>query len=225
MIVIYLILGCFFDGISLLLMTVPVVFPVMTGVGFDAVWLGVIVTILIEIGMLTPPVGTKSVRAGRDHPRRGQPDAGRQGDHAVLAADAGRDPGLHTLPADRPPPAEHGVTAVTDLHRHVLVAGAGIVGVSTALQLRRAGLAVTLVDRDEPGRGCSFGDAGIIAGDVVAPIASPGIVTKVPGYLADPEGPLAIRWSYLPALAPWLVRFVGQAGRGSSNRTPGTWHP
>jgi C4-dicarboxylate transporter DctM subunit len=56
-IVIYLILGCFFDGISLLLMTVPVVFPVMTGVGFDAVWLGVIVTILIEIGMLTPPVG------------------------------------------------------------------------------------------------------------------------------------------------------------------------
>jgi tripartite ATP-independent transporter DctM subunit len=53
----YLILGCFFDGISLLLMTIPLVFPVMTGLGFDAVWLGVIITILIEIGMLTPPVG------------------------------------------------------------------------------------------------------------------------------------------------------------------------
>lgn len=53
----YLMLGCFFDGISLLLMTLPVVFPVLTGLGFDPVWLGVIVTILIEIGMLTPPVG------------------------------------------------------------------------------------------------------------------------------------------------------------------------
>lgn len=56
-VVFYLVLGCFFDGISLLLMTLPVVFPVMTSLGFDPVWLGVVITILIEIGMLTPPVG------------------------------------------------------------------------------------------------------------------------------------------------------------------------
>lgn len=53
----YLALGCFFDGISLLLMTVPVVFPVMTALGFDPIWLGIIITLLIEIGMITPPVG------------------------------------------------------------------------------------------------------------------------------------------------------------------------
>jgi len=53
----YLVLGCFFDGISLLLMTVPIVFPVMMAAGFDPVWSGVIITILIEVGMLTPPVG------------------------------------------------------------------------------------------------------------------------------------------------------------------------
>lgn len=53
----YLVLGCFFDGISLMLMTLPLVFPVMTGLGFDAIWLGVIITMLIEIGMLTPPIG------------------------------------------------------------------------------------------------------------------------------------------------------------------------
>jgi len=53
----YLILGCFFDGISLLLMTVPIVFPVLTSLGFDPVWVGIIVTLLIEIGMITPPVG------------------------------------------------------------------------------------------------------------------------------------------------------------------------
>lgn len=56
-VILYLVLGCFFDGISLMLMTLPLVFPVMIGVGFDPVWTGVLITIMIEIGMLTPPVG------------------------------------------------------------------------------------------------------------------------------------------------------------------------
>jgi C4-dicarboxylate transporter, DctM subunit len=56
-VIIYLILGCFFDGLSMMIMTLPIVFPLMTGLGFDPIWLGVIVTIMIEIGMLTPPVG------------------------------------------------------------------------------------------------------------------------------------------------------------------------
>jgi C4-dicarboxylate transporter DctM subunit len=54
---IYLILGCFFDGLSMMIMTLPIVFPLMTSLGFDPVWLGVVITIMIEIGMLTPPVG------------------------------------------------------------------------------------------------------------------------------------------------------------------------
>ena len=56
-VVIYLVLGCFFDGLSMMVMTLPVVFPLMTGLGFDPIWLGVVVTIMIEVGMLTPPVG------------------------------------------------------------------------------------------------------------------------------------------------------------------------
>jgi tripartite ATP-independent transporter DctM subunit len=56
-VVIYLILGCFFDGLSMMIMTLPIVFPLMTSLGFDPVWLGVVITIMIEIGMLTPPVG------------------------------------------------------------------------------------------------------------------------------------------------------------------------
>ncbi len=56
-VVVYLVLGCFFDGISLLLMTLPIVFPLITALGFDPVWFGVIVTILMEVGMITPPVG------------------------------------------------------------------------------------------------------------------------------------------------------------------------
>ena len=53
----YLLLGCIFDGLSLMIMTLPIVFPLLTGFGFDAIWLGVVVTIMIEIGQVTPPVG------------------------------------------------------------------------------------------------------------------------------------------------------------------------
>ena len=49
--------ACFFDGLSLMIMTLPIAFPLLTGLGFEAVWLGVIITILIEIGQVTPPVG------------------------------------------------------------------------------------------------------------------------------------------------------------------------
>lgn len=56
-VLVYLILGCFFDGLSLMIMTLPIVFPLLTGLGYDAIWLGVIITILIEIGQVTPPVG------------------------------------------------------------------------------------------------------------------------------------------------------------------------
>ena len=55
--VVYIILGTIFDGVSLMLVTLPVVFPVLTSVGFDPIWLGVAVVILVELGMLTPPVG------------------------------------------------------------------------------------------------------------------------------------------------------------------------
>jgi len=56
-IVFYLILGCFIDAISMIILTVPVVYPLMTSLGFDPIWLGVMLTICIEMGLVTPPVG------------------------------------------------------------------------------------------------------------------------------------------------------------------------
>jgi tripartite ATP-independent transporter DctM subunit len=56
-IVVYILLGMVFDGLSMMIMTLPIVFPLLTGLGYDPVWLGVLITLLIEIGMLTPPVG------------------------------------------------------------------------------------------------------------------------------------------------------------------------
>lgn len=56
-VLVYLVLGMIFDGLSMMIMTLPIVFPLLVAAGYDPVWLGVVITLLIEIGMLTPPVG------------------------------------------------------------------------------------------------------------------------------------------------------------------------
>lgn len=96
--------------------------------------------------------------------------------------------------------------------KRVVVVGAGIVGLSCATFLRRDGHDVTVVDRLGPGEGTSFGNAGMVSPDTFTPIAMPGMLRKVPKWLADPVGPLAVRWSYLPQALPWLVRWI-RAGR------------
>lgn len=89
----------------------------------------------------------------------------------------------------------------------VTIVGAGIVGVCCAAALARAGLSAEVIDPDPPGTGTSWGNAGGIAVSEVAPLGLPGTILKVPGWLADPLGPLTLRWSYLPRLLPWLLRF------------------
>lgn len=53
----YVVLGMFMDGLSMLVITIPIVFPVIVSFGFDPIWFGVVVVIVIEMGMITPPVG------------------------------------------------------------------------------------------------------------------------------------------------------------------------
>ena len=57
LVVLYVVLGCFVDGISMIYMTLPVLLPVVKAAGFNMIWFGVILTILIEVGQITPPVG------------------------------------------------------------------------------------------------------------------------------------------------------------------------
>lgn len=56
-IVMYMILGCFIDGLSMVLLTLPLVYPVVVAAGFDPIWFGVIIVIYMELAMITPPVG------------------------------------------------------------------------------------------------------------------------------------------------------------------------
>src|SRR5437762_9309736 len=95
--------------------------------------------------------------------------------------------------------------------RRVGVIGAGIVGLCTALWLQRDRHRVFLVEPGTPGEGDSFGNAGCFNGSSVTPAGMPGVIKQVPRWLMDPLGPLALRWSYLPQILPYLVRFVRSA--------------
>ena len=95
--------------------------------------------------------------------------------------------------------------------KHVVIIGAGIVGAASAVELVRDGHSVTILEPGQPGgeQSASYGNGTILSPGSVVPVSLPGLWKKVPGFLADPLGPLAIRWSYLPKLLPWLLRFVG----------------
>ncbi|WP_315122603.1 TRAP transporter large permease [Comamonas antarctica] len=53
----YLVLGCFMETLSMMITTIPIVAPVMIGLGFDPIWLGIMIIILVEAALITPPVG------------------------------------------------------------------------------------------------------------------------------------------------------------------------
>ena len=98
----------------------------------------------------------------------------------------------------------------------VTVLGAGIVGTCCAFALQREGFRVTLIDRDGPGTGTSSGNAGLIQTGTPMPMATPGMLRRVPAMLLDPKGSLVIRWRHLPRLLPWLWRFIRES---SARRT------
>jgi D-amino-acid dehydrogenase len=88
------------------------------------------------------------------------------------------------------------------------VLGAGVAGLSTALYLQRSGHQITVIDPLPPAGGASYGNAGLISSDTAVPIALPGMLGKVPGWLADREGPLIVRPSHFPRALPWLLRWL-----------------
>ena len=100
----------------------------------------------------------------------------------------------------------------------VLVIGAGVIGLACAFRLAREGQRVLLLDRDQPGLGTSFGNAGHIATEQVFPLASPEVVRGALRYLLDPESPLRIRPAYLMTIMPWLLRFAWSSRQSAFER-------
>ncbi|MBI1173501.1 FAD-dependent oxidoreductase [bacterium] len=89
----------------------------------------------------------------------------------------------------------------------VIVIGAGVIGLSAALDLLARGLRVRVVDLKGPAAGASAGNAGAFAFTDIFPLASPRIIRKAPGWLLDPLGPLSVPPRHALRIAPWMLRF------------------
>jgi D-amino-acid dehydrogenase len=89
----------------------------------------------------------------------------------------------------------------------ITVIGAGVIGISAALELQRRGHKVLVIDAEGVAQGASFGNAGAFAFTDVLPLATPRIMRQAPRWLFDPLGPLSIPPSYALRIAPWLFKF------------------
>lgn len=100
----------------------------------------------------------------------------------------------------------------------VVIVGAGIVGLACADALLQEGYRVSIVDRDPAGDKASFGNASGLGVSEVLPASVPGLLWKVPRWLVDPLGPLALKPSHFPAMVPWLWRFMRSGRPGEMQR-------
>ncbi|MBY5993966.1 NAD(P)/FAD-dependent oxidoreductase [Ferrimonas balearica] len=100
----------------------------------------------------------------------------------------------------------------------VVIVGAGVVGLTTAAALSRAGRRVLLLDPLGPGEGTSYGNAGHFATEQVFPLADPALLPRLPGMLLDPLGPFRIRLGYLLRALPWFGRFLLNMRAGARAR-------
>ena len=92
--------------------------------------------------------------------------------------------------------------------RHVVVCGAGVVGLSSAYYLLERGHRVTIVEAGRPDHDCcSLGNAGFISPSHFLPLAAPGIVRKAIGWMGDPESPFYVHPRLDPGLLSWGIRF------------------
>jgi len=103
-------------------------------------------------------------------------------------------------------------------HTEVAVIGAGVVGLTIALELVEAGHDVALVDPGPPGMGASYGNAGTIATYATSPIGTPDVLRALPSLLFSRTSPLAIKARALPSLTPWLLRFLRQSLPAAAGR-------
>ncbi len=117
----------------------------------------------------------------------------------------------------------------------MVVIGGGVIGMTIAHRLARAGRDVALIEPDVPGMGASYGNAGTIADYATVPLGTPNVLRNLPGLMLDRESPLSIHYTTVPGLLPWLVQFAYQSLPGPSranakalgqllNNASGLWH-
>lgn len=99
------------------------------------------------------------------------------------------------------------------MNQSVTVLGAGMVGISCALELQRRGCQVTLVDRRGPGEETSSGNAGLLSCSNVTPLADPSLLPRLHRLLMNRDDDFLLHYPHLPSLTPWLLKFVMRCRR------------
>ena len=92
--------------------------------------------------------------------------------------------------------------------KNIAVVGAGIVGICCAYFLKKSGLSVTLIDREDPGTMTSFGHACSFADYANVPVNYPGLIWDIPKMLLKKDGPLAVDFFYIVKNLPWALSFL-----------------
>ena len=93
----------------------------------------------------------------------------------------------------------------------IVLIGAGMIGISTALRLLADGHSVSLIDPLDTKRAATYGNAGALNPSSVVPVTTPGLITQAPKMLLNPSSPLFLQWRYLPKRLGWLLRFISHA--------------
>ncbi len=92
--------------------------------------------------------------------------------------------------------------------KDITVLGAGMVGTCTALELQMRGARVTLIDRKEPGRETSYGNAGVLARSSLFPLNNPGLLGDLPKLLTNRSAALQYDWRFVLRNLSWATRFI-----------------
>ena len=104
------------------------------------------------------------------------------------------------------------------------VIGAGIQGICISLYLIKKGFKVTLIDRDEPGKSASYGNAGHFSPYASLSMNRPDILIDVPAMLLSSTGPLSLKWNYVPKMFPWFIKFIKNCTKNKMMHTAKYMH-
>ncbi|ALN71883.1 hypothetical protein M673_04085 [Aureimonas sp. AU20] len=82
------------------------------------------------------------------------------------------------------------INSMENVSTEIAIIGGGVIGLTTALQLRSDGHEVVLIEPNEPGSGASYGNAGTVADYAIIPVGTPAVLRNISSLLLDPDSPL-----------------------------------
>jgi len=104
------------------------------------------------------------------------------------------------------------------------IVGAGIQGVCIGLQLIKKNIPTTIFDSADPGSMASYGNAGHFSPYAVLQLNRPDVLYDVPKMLLSSQGPLALKWNYVPKMLPWIFRYIKNCNKKSMLHTAKYMH-